>query len=225
MVNLLWSRERVFDGGKLATAVVMLATPWLLELGPAAKWDLWICGYAIATICVADLTADADWEPRTSLWLGVWLAAAPWVLGFTGDLAASFLHLLFGSVVSLLSAVELWSVDHTPPRRFRPGAARHAEVVGSADGGAADDQAAGSPILVRDRFVPAPKATFLGSRRRPARLIVLSALSRVPGHAPHSTNRSISRSARRRVRTRRHCAWSKTLNRHAAIAGRYLTAA
>jgi hypothetical protein len=71
--------------------------------------------------------ADADWEARTSLWLGFWLAAAPWLLGFA-DRTATFLHLSAGTIISLLSAVELWSAQRTPPRRFRPGAARRADV-------------------------------------------------------------------------------------------------
>jgi hypothetical protein len=117
---------------------------------------------------VADLTAEADWEPKTSLWLGIWLAAAPWVLGFSNDPIATFLHLVAGSIVSLLSMVELWSVDHTPPRRFRPGAARHAQVVGAINDGKADEVTEPA-IIVRDRFVPLPRANILGRRKRPPR--------------------------------------------------------
>jgi SPW repeat len=168
MLDLIWTRTKFLDISKFGAGVAMLATPWLLELGPAAKWDLWICGYAVATVCVADLTAEADWEPKTSLWLGIWLAAAPWMLGFSDHATATFLHLVAGTIVSLLSAAELWSVDHTPPRRFRPGATRHAEVVGSINDGKADE-VVGPAMIVRDRFVPLPRANFLGRRKRPPR--------------------------------------------------------
>jgi hypothetical protein len=167
MLDLI-ARHKFPDIGKLGLGVAMLATPWLLELAPAAKWDLWICGYAMATICVADLTAEADWEPRTSLWLGIWLAVAPWVLGFSDDLRATFLHILAGSIVWLLSAAELWSVGSTPPRRFRPGAARHAELVGAINDGQAAEVVAPASI-VRDRFVPLPRANFLGRQKRQPR--------------------------------------------------------
>jgi hypothetical protein len=168
MLDLIWTRTKFLDISKLGAGVAMLATPLLLELGPAAKWDLWICGYAMATICVADLTAEADWEPRTSLWLGIWLAAAPGVLGFSDDPTATFLHLVAGSIVSLLSVAELWSVDHTPPRRFRPGGACHAQSLGFINDANAEETA-GRPLLVRDRFVPSPRTNILERRKRASR--------------------------------------------------------
>jgi hypothetical protein len=153
MLDLTWTRTSFLDIGKLATAAAMLVSPSLLHLAPAAKWDLWICGYAMLTICVADLTAEADWQARTSLWLGVWLAVAPWLLGFTDDRSATFMHFSAGAIVSLLSAAELWSADRSPPRRFRPGAARHAELfdVINDDNG---DERAGHGALVRNTLIP-----------------------------------------------------------------------
>jgi SPW repeat len=102
---------------------------------------------------VADLTAEADWEASTSLWLGVWLAVAPWLLGFADDRSATFMHFSAGAIVSLLSAAELWSADRSPPRRFRPGAARHAELfdVINDDNG---DERAGPGASVRNTLIP-----------------------------------------------------------------------
>jgi SPW repeat len=124
--GVVCTRRAAFDLCKLACAAALFCSPWMLELSPIPAWNLWCCGYAMLTIIVADLTAEADWEPRTSLYLGAWLAAAPWLLGFSQDGAAMLLHVAGGGVISLLSAAELWSAQGNPPWRFRPASARRA---------------------------------------------------------------------------------------------------
>jgi hypothetical protein len=148
----------------------MLMSPWLFDLAPAAKWNLWICGYAAATICVADLTAEADWEPRTSLWLGLWLAVAPWLLGFGDDRTAALLHFAAGTIVSLLSAVELWGAERTPPRRFRPGGARHAEAFAVIDDDNAGERA-GHGVRAPGSLAPLRAERTLERRKRSPRAL------------------------------------------------------
>jgi SPW repeat len=118
MLDGNWRSKEVFDLCKLACAAALFATPWLLDLGGRPAWNLWVCGYAMVTIALADLTAEADWEARTSFYLGAWLLAAPWLLGVPQDVAATLVHIVGGGIISLLSVAELWSSKHTPPRRF-----------------------------------------------------------------------------------------------------------
>jgi len=128
-----WKRKEIFDLCKLGCAAALFASPWLLGLAGRPAWNLWVCGYAMVTIALADLTCEADWEPRTSLYLGAWLLTAPWILGFSQDVAATFVHLAGGGISSLLSAAELWSSEDTPPRRFQPGAACHGNTLPTLD--------------------------------------------------------------------------------------------
>jgi SPW repeat len=133
MLDANWRSKEVFDLCKLACAAALFASPWLLDFADRPAWNLWVCGYAMVTIALADLTAEADWEARTSFYLGAWLLAAPWVLGFAQDVAATLVHIVGGGIASLLSVAELWSTERTPPRRFQPGAACHAATLPASD--------------------------------------------------------------------------------------------
>jgi hypothetical protein len=155
-----WTKRTVLDLGKLACATVLFTSPWIFGFAGTPAWNLWVCGYAMLTISLADLTAEADWEAETSLYLGVWLMAAPWLFGFVDDSAATLVHLVGGISVSLLSAAELYDVEHNPPWRFRPAAARRAGPVASMpEASMSQDHA---PILIPDRLPPAPRS---GARR------------------------------------------------------------
>jgi hypothetical protein len=186
-----WKRKEIFDLCKLCCAAALFASPWLLGLAGRPAWNLWVCGYAMVTIALADLAAEADWEPRTSLCLGAWLLTAPWILGFSQDVAATFVHLAGGGISSLLSAAELWSREDTPPRRFQPGAACHGNTLP-----AIDDlnfhQAMQQTRAIRGGIVPTGRThspghrrvhgsrSFAGSLRRGDRLISTPGLGRGP---------------------------------------------
>jgi hypothetical protein len=122
----LFPREAFLDSLKLTCAAALFASPWVFAFTPVATWNLWVCGYTVLTISLAALVAEADWEPRANFWLGAWIIAAPWILGFSGDPEATFVHMAGGGMVSILSAVELWTAERNPPWRFRPGAALRA---------------------------------------------------------------------------------------------------
>lgn len=74
------------------------------------------------TVTAAALTAEADWEPHSNFCLGIWVAIAPLTLGFSQDAAAVVVHVVGGSVVSLLSAVEVWMGERNPPWQLKEGA-------------------------------------------------------------------------------------------------------
>jgi SPW repeat-containing protein len=122
------TREKVLDFIKMICGALLFASPWTLEFASAATWNLRLCGYAMLTASLAALVAEADWEPRANLWLGIWVLAAPWMLGFSQDAAATLVHLFGGGVISVLSAVEVWFGERNPPWRFGPGAAQRATL-------------------------------------------------------------------------------------------------
>jgi SPW repeat len=117
-----WKQTLIFDALKIAGALALFGSPWLLQLSRVAAWNLWICGYLVVVVSLAALLAEADWEPGVNLCIGAWLLIAPWVLGLSNDLVASLLHLLGGSFVCILSALASHA-GRSPPWRFRPGAA------------------------------------------------------------------------------------------------------
>jgi len=122
-------RQPFYDLAKLACSGFLFASPWIFEFGPTPAWNLWVWGYVMMTAAMADLVAEADWEPRTNFCLGVWVVAAPWMLGFLDESTAMFVHVAGGSLISILSGLELWNAERNPPWRFRPGAACRGELA------------------------------------------------------------------------------------------------
>ena len=82
----------------------------------------------LLTASLAAIVAEADWEPRANLWLGTWVLAAPWTLGFSHEPEATLVHVIGGALVSMLSAAEVWFIGRSPPWRFGPGAAQRAPI-------------------------------------------------------------------------------------------------
>jgi SPW repeat-containing protein len=130
--------EASFHAAKLTCGLLLFASSWMLSLPPVPAWTLSILGYAILTVSVAALVAEADWEPRVNFALGLVLLAAPWVLGFARDALSTLLHVAGGAVITLLSGIDLLIAREDPPWRFGPAAGRRADHYGAADG-AADD--------------------------------------------------------------------------------------
>jgi len=153
MLDIRWTRETVLDLIKLSCAALLFASPWVLEFPPTAVWNLWVCGYAMLTVTAAALTAEADWEPHSNFSLGIWVAIAPWMLGFSQDAIAVFIHVFGGSVISLLSAVEVWTAERNPPWHFSPAAALRARLAASA-------------TMAAD--VPQPLRDLAAARERPS---------------------------------------------------------
>jgi SPW repeat len=186
MLEWTWTRDRVLDLTKLICGALLLASTWALEFAPLPAWNLKVCGYASLTASLAALVAEADWEPRANLWLGLWVLAAPWMLGFTQDTAAVLVHMIGGGLICMLSAVEVWSGERSPPWRFGPAAAQratprtHAMTV-------ALGRATSQPVTaVGRRLIPvggarvAVSSVNLRPRRYSARRLQLSAGTRSP---------------------------------------------
>jgi hypothetical protein len=152
-----WTREKVLALIRLICAAAMFGSPWALQLAQAPTWNIGICGYAMLTASLAALVAEADWEPRANLWLGVWVLAAPWMLGFSHETEATLVHLIGGGLVSMLSAVEIWSSERNPPWRFGPGAAQRAALP-AREMSKSLEEATPQPATAIPRRTPAARA-------------------------------------------------------------------
>jgi SPW repeat len=100
-------------------AAVLFVSPWLFSFSAvqAASWNAWICGLAIAALALAAINEPQEWEEWGNAALGLWTAAAPWVLGFAGEVGALWTHVGIGLAVAVLAAIELWLLHGGPPAK------------------------------------------------------------------------------------------------------------
>ncbi len=73
-----------------------------------AVLNAFVIGLALASIAGLELTVLQRWEEWVELLLGLWLAAAPWVLGYSNLSSLTAMHVALGALVALLACVELW---------------------------------------------------------------------------------------------------------------------
>jgi len=97
-------------------AAFLFVSPWLFgfsgEQSPA--WNAWISGLLIAGLALAAVASLQEWEEWINLALGLWVAVAPWLLGFAGITYALWTHVAVGIGVAILAAVELWLIRQSP---------------------------------------------------------------------------------------------------------------
>ncbi|MBI5164282.1 MAG: SPW repeat protein [Magnetospirillum sp.] len=99
------------DWVNLIIGAWLFVSPWVLGYAdlPAAAWNSWIFGIVVAVVSIAALIQFAQWEEWINVLFGVWLLAAPWVMGFAaaGEPAPVWNHVGVGLVVGILA---LWDV-------------------------------------------------------------------------------------------------------------------
>jgi SPW repeat len=68
-----WTKKSFIDVMKLGCAILLTAAPWIfgLDRGSIATWNAWLNGSAIALIAVAALMYEAEWDPETTLGVGL----------------------------------------------------------------------------------------------------------------------------------------------------------
>ena len=107
------ARPSVLDLYTLACGAFLVCAPWLLGfVRTAGRIDSAIVGMAVMALSIAGLAAFADWEEWLKVALGLWLIAAPWLLGFVHT-SAMHVSIAIGIVVTFLSLLELW-LAHDP---------------------------------------------------------------------------------------------------------------
>lgn len=98
---------------------VLFISPWLLgfraETIPA--WNAWLGGGAALLIALLAASQLYDWEEWLNLIVGLWIAASPWLLSFSGIAYAMWIHLVIGISIVGLAAMELWRLYQVPEMR------------------------------------------------------------------------------------------------------------
>ena len=117
--------EALIDFVNLTLGGFLFLSPWLFGFTSDLGWHTsWMAGSAIAILAISSLgdllgsKASSNFfetEEWLTLAIGLWLAVCPWPLGFYGDTMAMQVHFAVGLVVSIIAALELWAMRHTPP--------------------------------------------------------------------------------------------------------------
>ena len=107
-------RAHYQDWVNLVCAVLLFVSPWVLRFSGdvMATRAAWVTGVVVAIFALAALVQFAEWEEWISLVLGVWMVAAPWVVGFSGVSLAVAAFVILGIVVALASVSEIWQIRH-----------------------------------------------------------------------------------------------------------------
>lgn len=100
--------------------IALFLAPWYLGLGSetAAACNALMCGSTISIIAALALSQSYDWEQYLNLALSIWVAAAPWVFGFTEISEAMKVHVEIGLAVAVLAGFELRRLYHSPDASF-----------------------------------------------------------------------------------------------------------
>ncbi|HLX16592.1 MAG TPA: SPW repeat protein [Bradyrhizobium sp.] len=67
-----------------------------------------LVGLVVFGLAQLEYTALHRWEEVAGILLGLWLIASPYIFGYSGDGMLRFYHSTLGSLVLLLSALQLW---------------------------------------------------------------------------------------------------------------------
>lgn len=100
------------DWINLLLAVALVVSPWVVGFATEqyASWNAWICGALVGIVAIGALGAFHEWEEWVNLLLGLWVVAAPWVLGFAAAIPARSTHIVFGLLIAAVAAWEIWDV-------------------------------------------------------------------------------------------------------------------
>jgi SPW repeat-containing protein len=112
VLNKCWSAS-ILDIYTLLCGIFLVLAPWLFGFVRAAgRFDAEVSGYVLIALSAAGFVAFADWEEWLKVAVGIWLIAAPWLLGFAHT-SAMHVSIAIGVIVTFLTLLEIW-LAHDP---------------------------------------------------------------------------------------------------------------
>ena len=87
----------------------MIVAPWALKFEAETNptWNAVIVGVFIAAVALFALFRVMAWQEWANIALGVWLVISPWIVGFSGLMAAMWNAVILGAVIAVLA---LWAL-------------------------------------------------------------------------------------------------------------------
>lgn len=110
------SSRPALDVVNVVAGIALALSPWLFGYADdaVAVWHACIAGMVTVLIAAGALVAFHKYEEWANLVAGLWIVAAPWVLGFAGLAAAMWSHVIAGIVVAAFAAASLWLANDRP---------------------------------------------------------------------------------------------------------------
>ena len=110
-------KKRWQDWVMLAFGIWLFFSPYFLDYlsvsGPAA-WNSYIFGIVLVVMAGFALADRRIWEEWVNVVVGAWLFISPFIVGFYGDNAATWNHMILGVLV-VIDAI--WAIAQSPVRR------------------------------------------------------------------------------------------------------------
>jgi heme/copper-type cytochrome/quinol oxidase subunit 3 len=105
------TQKSIPDWINLVLGVLLFISPWLLGFADMelAAINAWIAGGIVIALAVSALVSFRQWEEWVNIVVGLWVAVAPWILGFTGLTGPRWGHLALGLLIALVAAWRLWA--------------------------------------------------------------------------------------------------------------------
>jgi len=116
-----WREAAVLDVYTLLLGVFLIASPWLFAYSRGlVRAETWLGGALLVAFSIAAIVAFAEWQQWINLGIGLWLVAAPWVIGFQHT-AAMHVSIAVGLAVAYLAALEIGVVraHYSPYQHMR----------------------------------------------------------------------------------------------------------
>jgi SPW repeat len=109
MTSMWKEKDKLSEITRVIAALGLLLAPWLVGFAAdmGAAWNARLCGIVVAGLAYWALSDYAEWQEWFSGLLGVWVAIAPWFLGFVAASGAMWTHVLLGVVVILCAGARL----------------------------------------------------------------------------------------------------------------------
>jgi SPW repeat-containing protein len=113
--------KRWQDGVNIALGFWLAASPWIF--GPAkgagldAAWNACLLGAAMMLFAGIALYVPKAWEEWVVMVLGLWVFFSPWVIGFSGQRAATLNAVVVG-LLAILFAASAMSLDKALEKRW-----------------------------------------------------------------------------------------------------------
>jgi SPW repeat len=79
--------DHTINGLNLALAGVLFVSPWLFGFAEhqTASWNAWVSAALVALVAGIALAQLYPWEERLKAFVGLWVAASPWLLRSPGS--------------------------------------------------------------------------------------------------------------------------------------------
>ena len=103
------------DIASIVVGIWLMASPWVLGVdvhtSQTAFGNFIVIGAVLLGFALSEVFIPESWEEYSELYLGCWLIASPWILGFTDVPVAKDNALACGAIVTVLA---IWVLATDP---------------------------------------------------------------------------------------------------------------